>query len=267
MRQRQILARLQETGALRIAELSQMFDVSDETVRRDLAVLQEQGLLTRTRGGALVEGVRLETSFQRRMRENGVEKREIARIAAGYVEDGSTIIIDSGSTMAYLVSELLGKRDLVVITNGINHVEDLLSNPSLTVVVTGGVVRRATVGAAGPLAVEGLSSLHADHTFLATHGFSAEAGMMYPSFDEVEVKRAMISAGAEVTLLADGTKSGRASMVKVAPLSRLTRIITSPPISESEQSKIRDLDVELIVAEIPENPELSLVDESSQEPG
>jgi DeoR family transcriptional regulator, fructose operon transcriptional repressor len=259
VRQRQIMALLQESGALRIGELSQLLDVSDETVRRDLTILQDQGLLTRTRGGALVESVRLETSFQRRMRDNGVEKREIARIAAGYVEDGSTIIIDSGSTMAHLVSQLRTKRDLVVITNGINHVEDLLSNPSLTVVVTGGMVRRVTMGSAGPLAVESLGALHADHAFLATHGFSAEAGMMYPSFDEVAVKRAMISAGAEVTLLADGTKCGRASMVKVAPLSELSRIITSPPISESEQSKMRDLDVELIVAEIPDNPELSLV--------
>jgi DeoR family transcriptional regulator, fructose operon transcriptional repressor len=267
VRQRQIMALLQETGALRIGELSQMLDVSDETVRRDLAVLQEQGLLTRTRGGALAESVRLETSFQRRMRDNGVEKREIAQIAAGYVEDGSTIIIDSGSTMAHLVSQLRNKRDLVVITNGINHVEDLLSNPSLTVVVTGGTVRRVTMGAAGPLAVESLSSLHADHTFLAAHGFSAEAGMMYPSFDEVEVKRAMIRAGAQVTLLADGTKCGRASMVKVAPLSELTRIITSPPMSEAEQTKIRDLGVELIVAEIPENAELTLVDPPRSEMG
>jgi len=267
VRQRQIVSLLQESGSLRIAELSQMLDVSDETVRRDLAVLQEQGLLTRTRGGALVESVSLETSFQRRMRENGVQKREIARIAASYVEDGSTIIIDSGSTMAHLVHQLRAKRDLVVITNGINHVEDLLSNPSLTVVVTGGMVRRVTMGAAGPLAAEALSSLHADHTFLATHGFSAEAGMMYPSFDEVAVKRAMITAGAEVTLLADGTKCGRASMVKVAPLGELSRIITSPPISESEQSKIRDLGVELIVAEIPDNPELSLVDQPGPDTG
>jgi DeoR family fructose operon transcriptional repressor len=265
VRQRQIMAVLQETGAMRIGELSQMLDVSDETVRRDLAVLQDQGLLTRTRGGALAESVRLETSFQRRMRENGVEKQEIARIAAGYVEDGSTIIIDSGSTMAHLVSQLRAKRDLVVITNGINHVEALLSNPSLTVVVTGGMVRRVTMGAAGPLAAEALSSLHADHTFLATHGFSAEAGMTYPSFEEVAVKRAMISAGAEVTLLADGTKCGRASMVKVAPLSELSRVITSPPISESERSKIRDLDLELIIAELPDNPELSLVDQPKPE--
>lgn len=256
-RQRQIMTMLQESGALRIGELTEMFDVSDETVRRDLTVLEEQGLLTRTRGGALAESVHLETSFQRRMRENGAAKLAIAQVAASYVEDGSTIIIDSGSTMAHLVRQLRSKRDLVVITNGITHVEDLLSNPTLTVVVTGGLIRRATMGAAGPLAVESLSSLHADHTFIASSGFSASSGMTYPSFDEVAVKRAMISAGADVTLLADGTKCGRASMVKVAPLTELNRIITSQPISASEQSKIRDLGVELIIADAPDRPELN----------
>lgn len=265
-RQRQIMTLLQESGALRIGELTEIFDVSDETVRRDLAALEEQGLLTRTRGGALAESVHLETSFQRRMRENGAAKLAIAQLAASYVEDGSTIIIDSGSTMAHLVRQLRSKRDLVVITNGITHVEDLLSNPTLTVVVTGGLIRRATMGAAGPLAVESLSSLHADHTFIASSGFSANAGMTYPSFDEVAVKRAMISAGADVTLLADGTKSGRASMVKVAPLTELNRIITSQPISASEQSKIRDLGVELIIADAPDRPELNLVEPEEAQP-
>src|SRR6266567_3038221 len=225
-RQRQIMTLLQETGALRIDDLTEMFDVSNETVRRDLAVLEEQGLLTRTRGGALAESVRLETSFQRRMRENGAEKLQIARIAASYVQDGSTIIIDSGSTMAHLVRQLRSKRDLVVITNGINHVEDLLSNPTLTVVVTGGLVRRATVGAAGPLAVESLTSLHAD-----------------------------------------GTKSGRASMVKVAPLTEVNRIITSQPISLSELSKIRDLGVELIIAGQPGSAEDDLPSQADHGPG
>lgn len=259
-RQRQILTLLRESGTLRIGELTRMFDVSDETVRRDLSLLQEQGLLTRTRGGAIAEGVHLETSFQRRLRENQDEKGAIARIAADYVEDGSTIIIDSGSTMSHLVDCLRSKQDLVVITNGINHVEALLSNPSLTVVITGGLVRRATVGAVGQLAVEALASLRADHTFIATHGFSADAGMTYPSFDEVAVKRAMISAGAEVTLLADGSKCGRASMVKVAPLTELNRIVTSPPVPESQQNKIRDLGVELVVADVPAGPALQVVD-------
>jgi DeoR/GlpR family transcriptional regulator of sugar metabolism len=135
----------------------------------------------------------------------------------------------------------------------VNHTETLLANPSLTLVVTGGTVRRATLGAAGELAVATLQSLHADHTFIATQGFSAEAGMTYPSFEEVAVKRAMIAAGVEVTLLADGSKCGRTSMVRIAPLTDLTRIITSDPIPESEREQIEGMGVELILVGEDEN--------------
>ncbi|MGD0715911.1 MAG: hypothetical protein ABSB24_17255 [Gaiellaceae bacterium] len=103
------------------------------------------------------------------------------------------------------------------------------------------------LGVTGDLAVATLQPLRADHTFIATQGFSAEAGMTYPSFEEVAVKRAMIAAGAEVTLLADGSKCGRASMAKFAPLTVLNRIITSPPIPEVERERIDELGVELIL--------------------
>jgi DeoR/GlpR family transcriptional regulator of sugar metabolism len=246
-RQREIVRLLNDAGTLRIVELAGRFDVSDETIRRDLATLEEQGLLTRAHGGAVADGVHLETTFQRRMRENRAPKEAIARTAAEMVRDGSTIIIDSGTTMHELACNLRGKRDLVVITNGLNHVEELLANPTLTLVVTGGVVRRATLGGAGELAVATLQSLRADHTFIATHGFSGEAGLTYPSFEEVAVKRAMIAAGEEVTLLADGTKCGRASMVRVAPLDQVNRIITSPPIPSTERERIEQLGIELLV--------------------
>ncbi|MFN8644310.1 MAG: dihydroxyacetone kinase subunit DhaK [Candidatus Binatia bacterium] len=195
-----------DAGSLRVGDLVEAFEVSDETIRRDLAVLEEQGFLTRTHGGAIAEGVHRETTFQRRAREFVTEKDAIARAAAELVEDGSTIILDSGTTMRHFAKHLRHKRDLVVITNGINNTNELLANPSLTLVVTGGVVRRATEGATGELAVATLKSLRADHTFIATQGFSAKGGMTYPSFEEVAVKRALIESGAQVTLLADGSE-------------------------------------------------------------
>jgi DeoR family fructose operon transcriptional repressor len=246
-RQRAIVRLVVEAGSIRIGDLVETFDVSDETIRRDLAVLEEQGLLTRTHGGAISEGVHRETTFQRRAREFTDEKDAIGRAAADFVEDGSTIILDSGTTMRHFATHLRSKRDLVVITNGITNTNELLANPSLTLVLTGGVVRRATVGASGELAVATLKSLRADHTFIATHGFSALAGMTYPSFEEVAAKRAMIEAGARVTLLADGSKCGRESMVRVAPLNVVHRIITSNPIPDDEQARIRDLGIELII--------------------
>lgn len=246
-RQREITRLVRESGALRIGELTEMFQVSDETIRRDLSLLEDQGVLTREHGGAIADGVGVETTYQRRMRERQSEKDEIAHAAAAMVRDGSTIIIDSGTTMMHLVGCLRSKRDLVVITNGISHAEELLKNPTLTLVVTGGVVRRSTLGAAGQLAVVALNELHADHTFIATHGFSAEAGLMYPSFEEVAVKQAMIAAGAEVTLLADGSKCGRAGMVRVAPMTQIDRVITTPPMPDDERRKLAQLGVDVVV--------------------
>lgn len=246
-RQGRIVQLLQDEGFVRVGNLAAMFGVSNETIRRDFALLEEQGLLTRSHGGATLEGVHAETSFQRRTREHQVEKDHLGRAAANLVQDGTTIIIDSGTTMRALVEHLKDKRDLVVITNGVNHIEALLANPTLTLAVTGGIVRRTTLGATGDLAVATLQVLRADHTFIATHGFSAEAGMTYPSFEEVAVKRAMIAAGAEVTLLADGSKCGRASMAKVAPLTDLNRIITSPPIPEIERKQIEEMGIELLL--------------------
>ena len=248
-RRRQMAELVCRAGALRIDELTEMFGVSDETIRRDFAVLQDQGVLTRLHGGARATGKNAETSYGRRMSEHRDEKERIARMAADLVQDSSTIIIDSGTTMRCLVSQLRTKRDLVVITNGVSNVDELLANPTTTVVITGGLIRRATLGGVGDLAVATLETLRADHTFIATQGFSAEAGLTYPSFEEVAVKRAMVAAGAEVTLLADGSKCGRSSMVQFAPLSAVQRIITTPPIPDEEQDRIADLGIELLVVE------------------
>jgi DeoR family transcriptional regulator of aga operon len=240
---------LEEHGVLRIGDLTAMFNVTDETIRRDLSVLEDEGLLTRAHGGALATALRIETPYGRRLSANADDKDQIGRAAAELVQDGSTIIVDSGTTMRSFVRHLKTKRDLVVITNGVNHVTELLANPTTTLVMTGGVIRRTTLGAAGDLAVATLETLRADQAFIATHGFSVDEGLTYPSFEEVAVKRAMIAAGAEVTLLADASKCGRTSMVRIAPLSVLNRIITNPPIPAAEQRKLKELRIELVMVE------------------
>jgi DeoR/GlpR family transcriptional regulator of sugar metabolism len=246
-RRRRIAEMLDESGALRIGDLTAMFNVTDETIRRDLTLLEEEGLLTRAHGGALATALRIETPYGRRLSSHADEKDQFGRAAAKLVNDGSTIIVDSGTTMRAFVQRLRTKRDLVDITNGVNHVNELLANPTTTLVMTGGVIRRTTLGAVGDLAVATLETLRADHTFIATHGFSTTDGLTYPSFEEVAVKRAMIAAGAEVTLLADGSKCGCTSMVRIASLNALNRIVTSAPIPADEQRKLEKLKIELVM--------------------
>lgn len=248
-RRRQIAKLADESGVLRIADLASRFEVADETIRRDFVWLEQQGVLTREHGGALSAGADRESLYNNREREHSREKRLIAQVALNFVRDSSTIILDSGTTTHQLVSLLRSKRDLVVITNGISHVAGLLANPTTSVVVAGGSVRRESIGTVGDLAVATLEKLHADHTLLATHGFSAQMGITYPNLEEVAIKRAMIAAASEVTLLADGSKYGRASMARVASLAEVDRVITTGPIPEEEIAKMRELGVEVIIAD------------------
>lgn len=248
-RKRQIAKLVEELGALRISDVAARFGVADETVRRDLLSLERQGLLTREHGGASLAGVDAETPYRRRERSQAAAKRLIAQAAARFVRDGSTIILDSGTTTHHMVEFLRSKRDLVVITNGISHVADLLANPTTSVVVAGGAVRRASLGTAGDMAVATLEKLHADRCFLATHSFSADTGVTYPHLEEATVKRAMIAAAAEVTLLADGSKYGRTSMVQVASLNELQRVITSEPIAEEAVARLRLAGIEVLVVD------------------
>lgn len=246
-RRRVIADLIRDRGSVHAAELAQLFGVTGETIRRDLTALADLGVLERAHGGALaaVDG---ETTFSQRLTVRQAEKNAIAREAATLVRDGSRIILDSGTTTAGLARLLRDKRNLLVVTNAVTNAWELMKFREVTVILTGGIVRRSTFGAVGDLAVDALRQLHVDQTFLAINGVSAARGLTYPSFKEVAVKRAMIAAASEVILLADSSKIGLESLVQVAPITAVHRIITAGDIDPDEARRIRDAGVDLIVA-------------------
>jgi DeoR family fructose operon transcriptional repressor len=248
-RRRRIASLVRERGSVRASELSDLFGVTDETIRRDLTHLAQTGILRRLHGGAVAEHTRAETNFARRLREHESEKLGIARAAAKLVTDGSTIIIDSGTTTIQFARALNEKRDLVVITNAVTNAVELMDNPNITVYLTGGLIRPTTFGAVGDMAMSNLAELRVDVTFLAISGVSLEGGLTYPSFEEAAVKRAMIAAASEVVLLADQSKFGRDSLVRVAPLDVLGKIVTSPGVDSALIGHLGDLGIEVIVAD------------------
>jgi DeoR/GlpR family transcriptional regulator of sugar metabolism len=246
----QVIADLvRERGSVRGRDLVQVLGVTDETIRRDLARLAEQGLLRRTHGGAMALRLGDETDTAFRLREHAAEKAAIGRRAAELVADGSSIILDSGTTTLGLARALHGKQDLVVVTTAVTNAIELVGNPTTTVIMTGGVIRPTTFGASGQLAAATLRGLHVDQTFLAIHSVSVEGGLTYPLFEEVDAKRAMIEAASEVILLADHSKFGRQALVRVAPITAVHRIITTSGIDPAEAAAIRDLGIDLIIVE------------------
>jgi DeoR/GlpR family transcriptional regulator of sugar metabolism len=242
---------IRDRGSVRASELTDLFGVTDETIRRDLARLADQGVLRRAHGGAVATPTRAESTFERRLHEHEEEKIAIARAAAGLVRDGSTIIIDSGTTTVHFARALADKRDLVVITNAVTNAIELIDSPSVMVVLTGGLVRPATLGAVGDLAVATLRELHVDQVFLAMSSITIAGGLTYPSFEEVAVKRAMIAAATEVILLADHSKFGHNSLVRVAPLDAVSTIVTSADCDPATVAAMREMGIEVLVADVP----------------
>jgi DeoR family transcriptional regulator, fructose operon transcriptional repressor len=246
----QVIADLvRERGSVRGRDLVEALGVTDETIRRDLARLAEQGLVRRAHGGAVAVRPSDETDTAFRLREHADEKVAIGRRAAELVADGSSIILDSGTTTLCLARALHGKRDLVVVTTAVTNAIELVGNQGTTVIMTGGVIRPSTFGASGQLAAATLRGLHVDQVFLAIHSVSVHGGLTYPLFEEVDAKRAMIEAASEVILLADHSKFGRQALVRVAPITAVQRIISTPGIDPAEAAAIRDLGIDLIVVE------------------
>lgn len=251
----QVIADLiRERGSVRGRDLVEVLGVTDETIRRDLARLAEQGVVRRAHGGAVALRAGDETDTSFRLREHELEKIAIGRRAAELIADGSSIILDSGTTTLSLARALHGKQDLVVVTTAVTNALELVGNPRTTVVMTGGVIRPTTYGASGQLAASTLRGLHVDQAFLAIHSVSAAGGLTYPLFEEVEAKRAMIEAASEVILLADHSKFGRQALVRVAPITAVHRIVTTPGVDPEEAAAIRELGIDLIIAELDEAP-------------
>lgn len=246
-RRRRIVELVRDRGSVRASELMALFGVTDETIRRDLAQLADLGALRRAHGGAIAPA-HAESDFALRLREHEAEKIAIGRAAAELVSDGSTIIVDSGTTAVHFVRALTSKRDLIVVTNAVTNAIELMQSRDITVVLTGGVVRSTTFGAVGDFAVATLGELRVDQTFLAINSVSIEGGLTYPNFEEVSVKRAMIAAASEVILLADPSKFGHDSFVRVAPVDVLSRVVTSAGTDPDTLAALRERGIDVIVA-------------------
>ena len=224
--------------------------VTDETIRRDLSRLAELGIVRRSHGGAVAMGPGDEATTAVRLREHADEKIAIGRRAAALVTPGMRIILDSGTTCLCLARELRRMPDLVVATTAVTNALELLGNPSTTVVMVGGAIRPEHVRQQADAWRPRLSPSSESTTrfWPCTACQPAVAGPIRPS-RRSRAKRAMIEAATEVTLLADHSKFGREALVRVAPLSSVQRIVTSPGVDGDELAAIREAGVEVIIAE------------------
>ncbi len=248
-RRRQMYELIREEGSARVSVLSEIFAVSEPTVRSDLERLEGDGLVVRDHGGAYLRGidalVRTQTLDHG---ENAARKRIIGRTAAGFVRDNDTLILDSGSTTTELAKNLLEKQNLHIVTNALNIALIVGSIPSFTIHVTGGEFKAPTLSLTGEQAAAIFEHLFVGKLFLATAGLSLESGLTYPGFSDLPVKRAMIRAAKTVYLLADSSKIGKTSFAALGGLSSVHVLITDSGIDPDFKSRIESLGIEVVIA-------------------
>jgi DeoR/GlpR family transcriptional regulator of sugar metabolism len=230
-RQQRIAMLVRESRSVTVAGLEKEFGISAATVRRDLAVLERQGKVKRTHGGAVLPGVaQHEDSFQQRLGEAVEAKRRLARAASALLEADETVFIDSSTTAYYATRRMLaGAPSVTYLTNLVPGM-DLFStaDPSgASMVGLGGIFRPLTLSFVGPCTIRMIESYLADRTFFSVKGLTPEGHLTEPNPLEAEVKRAMIRRADSPVLLVDGRKFERRGASVIAHVSEVSRVITT----------------------------------------
>lgn len=249
-RRDKILELLHEDGSAKVVKLAKIFRVSEVTIRQDLEKLEQDGYVKREHGGAFLKNVEDSVkSFTLLNQDNIEQKQIIGKKAAELIETGETIILDSGSTTTEIAKNLIGKKDITVITDALNIAMMLGAEPGIEVIVTGGEFKPPTLSLTGQKAASFFEDINADKLFLATAGISLRSGLTYPSLSDIVVKKAMIEAADITYLVADSSKIGKNAFASLGALSLIDYIITDNLIDKKRAQILRDHKIEILIAE------------------
>jgi DeoR/GlpR family transcriptional regulator of sugar metabolism len=247
-RQRRIAMLVREAGSVTVAGLEQELGVSTATARRDLAVLERQGKVKRTHGGAVLPGVaQHEDSFQQRLGEAVEAKKRLARAAARLLGAEETVFVDSSTTAYYATQRMLAGSPNVTYLTNLVPVMDLFStvDPSrASMVGLGGIFRPLTLSFVGPCTIDAVESYLADRIFFSVKGVTRDGHLTEPNPLEAEVKRAMIRRSDSPVLLVDGRKFERRGASVIAHISEVSLVITADA-SAAYVERLEDLGVEV----------------------
>lgn len=227
-RQNRILEILEQRQAVSVEELSTLLYSSGATIRRDLQILENSGMIRRTHGGAVhIDSNSQDFPMTLRENENLNAKEVLAQRALSFVKDGQTLFMDSSSTICRLARHLTGFQRIRVITNGLKTASILADIDGVEVYCTGGRLRDNAMSFGGTQAMDFSRQFHADYAFISCRGIDPEVGITESNETEAQLKRVYIQNAKRVVLLCDGTKIGQRFFCKVAPIESVWKIITN----------------------------------------
>ena len=249
-RRKKILHLLNKNGQVFVQELSSEFKVSEVTIRKDLDMFESKKLLIRSRGGAMKYESSVGTDLEITDKDKiyYTEKVNIGKRAAAMVQDGDTIIIDSGTTTLEVAKKLNKDYNINIITNAINIVNQLIQFNNVNLIVPGGILRKNSHSLIGPLAERSLSNFNVDKVFIGVDGFDISQGAFTPNIEEASLNQRMIEIAKEVILVTDSSKFNRKSLALICPPNKIDIIVTDDKIDETIKRQLIEIGIKVIIA-------------------
>lgn len=237
---------LSKDKSITVSQLSEILGVSESTIRRDLKMLEIDGFIQRTHGGAILNThTHYEPSFVEKEDYELPSKMQIGRMAASLIEEGDSVILDAGTT-TLMIAKSLQDIHLTVVTNSPIIAIELSNRNNIELIVTGGIERLNTKALVGPIAEMVIRNFKVDKAFIGANAISYENGLMTPDIIEANTKKAMIDVSNEVYAVVDHTKFGKKSFVKFADLSDITAIITDDELDYEIVRKYEQANVDVL---------------------
>ena len=245
-RHSRILSLLQQNGSISVTQLSELFKVSEVTIRKDLSYLEQQKKLYRTHGSAiLISPYISDRHVNEKEKKNVAEKRAIGAAAAALVSQDA-----SGTTMAFLAREIKPVGRLTVITAAVPVTQILSQHADVDVIQLGGITRSSSVSVVGPFAESMLRNFNCSKLFVGVDGIDTEFGLTTTNMLEASLNGAMINAAQKVVVLADSSKFGRRGFSKICDLEAVDRIITDSGVQPLYLERLRERGIEVTVVDV-----------------
>lgn len=247
-RQHAILDLAKQIGRVTVDDLSSRFDVTPQTIRKDLNELCEQRLLARVHGGAILASGVENVGYDARRQIASREKAAIGRAAAAMIPNDASLFINIGTTTEAVAQALLQHAGLMVITNNINVANIMRPYPKIEVVIAGGVVRRADGGIVGEAAVDFIRQFKVDFAIVGTSAIDEDGSLLDYDFREVKVAQAIMANARHVILVTDSTKFDRTAPVRIGTIDQVDTFVTDVCPSDRIRRRLVEADVRLVEA-------------------
>ena len=248
-RQQNILTYLSKQKRISVAEICEMFAISEATARRDLEVLTDQNHLQRVHGGAIsLHQAPPELPILQRESEQTDEKKIIGLAAARLVNDGETIFLGSGTTVLEVARNVLDRKGLTVITNSLPIMNLLSGLPEINLIALGGMLRDSELSFIGHITEQALAEIRADKVIIGVHAIDLENGLTNDYLPETMTDRAILKCGKEVIVVADHSKVDVVSIAFLAPIHRIHKLVTDQKTSQNFVDRLLEQGIEVIPA-------------------